>query len=405
MREGLVRAPELVEQVLVLHRHGDTVEEGELVWRAVDRSFRTRAVVAADVDDQRVVKFAHILNRLDDAADFMVGVSQICREHVGLLDKEFLLLQVERIPFGQLLGPCSQFRVLRDDAQFLLVGEDGFAQLVPAILEQVHVADLLDPFFRGMMRRVYAAGHVINEERLVGCDFVQPLHIFNGLVGHGRGQIPFGVSLKRVNRRRIAEQVRRPLARIPADEAVEILEAHPVGPLIERSGHGRFIERCVVVLAEPRRRVAVLFENFADGAALAANDGIVARITGCRFPNDAETIHVMIASCDQRRACRRAEGRRVEPRITQSAVGDAIQGWRWDHSAERARRAKPAIVCHDQEHVGRALGRHDTRRPPRLRLRRLQVDRATEFRVRRRKLIAWDRRGGARTAHLAGHRH
>ena len=35
MREGQVRAPELVEQELVLDRHGDAVEGGELVRRSV----------------------------------------------------------------------------------------------------------------------------------------------------------------------------------------------------------------------------------------------------------------------------------------------------------------------------------------------------------------------------------
>ena len=89
----------------------------------------------------------------------------------------------------------------------------------------------------------------------------------------------------------------------------------------------------------------------------------------------------------------------MKPRIAQSAAGDALQGRRRDDSAERARRTEPAVVGHDQQHVGRALGRHDARRPPRLRLGRPRFDHAAEFRVRRRKLIAWNRRGGAGTAH------
>ena len=98
VREGLVRAPELVEQELVLHRHGHAVEERELVRRAIDRPFRARSVVAADVDDQRVIELAHVLDRLNDAADFVVGVSEVGREDVGLLDEEFLLLQARASP-------------------------------------------------------------------------------------------------------------------------------------------------------------------------------------------------------------------------------------------------------------------------------------------------------------------
>ena len=95
----------------------------------------------------------------------------------------------------------------------------------------------------------------------------------------------------------------------------------------------------------------------------------------------------------------------VKPRITQPAFGDAFQGRRWNDTAERARRAEPAIVGHDQEHVGRAPWRHDARRPPRLRVGRLQVDRAAESWVWRRKLTAGNRRGGAGTAQLGGDRH
>ena len=105
VRESLIRAPELVEQELVFHRHGHAVEESELVRRAIDRPLRTRSIVAADVDDQRVIELAHVLDRLNDAADFVVGVSEVGREDVGLLDEEFFLCEAQRVPFRQFLGP------------------------------------------------------------------------------------------------------------------------------------------------------------------------------------------------------------------------------------------------------------------------------------------------------------
>ena len=198
-----------------------------------------RAVVAADVHDQRVVELAHVLDRLDDAANLVVGVSEVGPEHVGLLDEELLLVPAQRIPLRQILRPRRELGVRRDDAEALLVGEDRIAELVPAIVEQVHVADLLDPFLGGMMRRMDAAGHVIDEERLVGRDLVEFLHVLDRVIGHGRGQVPAGVVAERVDRRRVAEQVRLPLAGVAADEAVEVLEAHPVGPLVEWPGLAR----------------------------------------------------------------------------------------------------------------------------------------------------------------------
>jgi hypothetical protein len=54
------------------------------------------AVVAADVDDERVVELAHVLDRLDDAADLVIGVGEVGGEDVGLLDEQLLLLEVQR---------------------------------------------------------------------------------------------------------------------------------------------------------------------------------------------------------------------------------------------------------------------------------------------------------------------
>ena len=40
------------------------------------------------------------------------------------------------------------------------------------------------------MRRVGAAGHVVAEERLARIDLVELVQPFDGVVGHGGGQIP-----------------------------------------------------------------------------------------------------------------------------------------------------------------------------------------------------------------------
>ena len=253
-----------------------------------------------------------------------------------------------------------------------------------------------------MMRRVRAARHVVDEERLVGRDLLELLHVLDRLVGHGRGEVPARLALEGIDRRRVAVQVRLPLARVAADEAVEVLEAHPVRPLIERPGLGRLIEGRVVVLAEPRGRVAVVLEDRADGAVLLPDDRVVAREPGRDFAHHAEAGDVMVASGDQRRARRRAERRRVEIRVAQPALRDAIQRRRRDDAAERARRAEAGVVRHDEQHVGRALRRHDARRPPRLRLRGLLLDHPAELRIGRRKLLSADGRGGARRTQHAG---
>jgi hypothetical protein len=89
---------------------------------------------------------------------------------------------------------------------------------------------------------------------------VHARHVVDGVVGHRRDQVPAArrLALEREDLRGVAEQVRLPLVGIAADEAVEVLEAHADGPLVEgpdlAGGEGRH----VVVLAEPGGGVAVV---------------------------------------------------------------------------------------------------------------------------------------------------
>ena len=114
VREGFVRSPEVIPEELILHRHGDAIEGRELVRRAVERALGARAIVAADVDDQSVVEFAHVLDRLNDPADFVVGVGEVGPVHIGLLDEQLLLVAAQRIPVRQVLRPRRQLGVLRE---------------------------------------------------------------------------------------------------------------------------------------------------------------------------------------------------------------------------------------------------------------------------------------------------
>ena len=332
----------------------------------------------------------------------MVGVCEVRPVDIRLLDEELLLLPTEGIPLRQFFRPRRQLGVVGHDAQSLLVGEDRLPHLVPPLIEQVHVADLLDPLRRRMMRRVCAARHVIDKERFVGRDLLELLHVLDRLVGHGRRQVPAGIALEGIDGRRIAEQVRLPLAGVAADKAIEVLEAHAVRPLVERPGLARLVEGRVVVLAEPRGCVPVRLQDGTDGALLDRDDRVVTREPRRYFAYHPEAHRVMVASRDNRRPRRRAERRGVEIRVTQPALRDAIQCRRRNDAAERARRAEADVVRHDEQHVGRALRRHDARRPPGFRLRGLFLDHPAEFRIGRRKLFSADRGGGAGRTQLTG---
>ena len=85
----------------------------------------------------------------------------------------------------------------------------------------------------------------------------------------------------------------------------------------------------------------------------------------------------------------------MELRVAQPRLGDAVHRRRRNDAAERAGNAVALVVGHDEQHVGRALGRHDARRPPGLGiLGAFLDDDAAELRRRRRDLFAVD--GGGR---------
>ena len=105
VRESPLGAPELIPEELVLDRHGNAIEGRELVRRAVDHAFAAGAVVAADVDDQRVVELTEVFDGLDDAADLVVGVGLIRPVNIRLLDEELLLVPAERVPRGSFAPP------------------------------------------------------------------------------------------------------------------------------------------------------------------------------------------------------------------------------------------------------------------------------------------------------------
>ena len=170
----------------------------------------------------------------------------------------------------------------------------------------------------------------------------------------------------------------------PPTKAPEVLEAHAVGPLRERAGLAVREERRVVILAEPRSRVAVVPQDGADGALLDRDDRVVTGEAGGDLADHTEAHRVVVAPGDQRCARRRAEGGGMEVRVAQAALGDAVERRGRDHAAEGAGRAEAVVVGHDQQHVGRASSAAPHGAATTGSIPRLFLDHPAELRVRRR---------------------
>ena len=361
------------------------------------------AVVAVDVDDQRVVEPAQVLEGLDHAADLVVVVGGIGGEDFNLPDEELLRLRAELVPrLQEVIGPRRQLRIPGDHAEALLVLKDALAQLVVAIVEEVHGTDLVHPLLGRVMRRVRGAGRVLDEDRLAGVGLVDARDVVDGVVRHAGDKVPARLALEGIDLGGVAEQIRLPLVGIAAHKAVEILEAQACGPLVEGPDLAGGKRRGVVVLAEPRRGIAVIEQNPPDGGLVLGDDAVVARETRGLLGDHAEARRVMVPPGDERGPRRRTQRGGEYAVVAQTLVCDAVHGRRRDDAAEGAGHPEAGIVGDDQQHVRCALRRHHARRPPGLRFQGVILDHATELRVGRGQLLAAYRGGGAGRTQLSG---
>jgi len=212
----------------ILQRLGDTVPVAQLVHDAVQATLGRGAVVAGDVDDQGVVQLAGRLDRVDDAADLVVGVLHRSAEHLHPAGPDLLVGVAELLPRRQGRRPGLQLGVGRDDPQLLLAGQDPVAELVVAVVEPASV--LGDPLARHPDRRLVRTRGVVDDPRLVGMDRLLPLNEGDRLVGHvGLQVIALLRRPGRPHRRGVLPQRRIPLAHTRAVEAVEVLGTQAPG--------------------------------------------------------------------------------------------------------------------------------------------------------------------------------
>ena len=76
------------------------VEKSHFVEQSLWSTFGARAVISLDVNDQRVVEFAHVRKRIDDATHLEVAIAQRSRIDLHHMSRNLLMVGVERIPSG-----------------------------------------------------------------------------------------------------------------------------------------------------------------------------------------------------------------------------------------------------------------------------------------------------------------
>src|SRR5215469_7262530 len=162
-----------------------------------------------------------------------------------------------------------------------------------------------------MMRCVTVARSEIHEEGLVRGDRMLRLNPINGTISHIADQNVVWVSEWWKHWLRVFEQGGMPVVCIAAEESVEVFEAHPAWPLIERPVGAFQPVRNQVVLTEPRCVVTISDKDVADSACAFRNNRVIARIPGREFRDITEPDAVMVSTSEQRSPRGRAECRGV----------------------------------------------------------------------------------------------
>ncbi len=239
----IVDVREVLVEVLV-----ESVHEAVLVDGAVRTTLRAGSVVGQQTD-QRVVEEVVLAQVLDDATDLVIGVREEAREHLHHPRVEALLVGRERIPFRDPRRPRRELGAGGNDSGGDLPREQLRAPRVPARVELAGVRR--DPLVGDLMRRVHRARREPGEERLARRRLLLVLQHPDRLIGEVLGEvIAVGRFPRRLDRVVVDLQLRRPLVRVAAEEAVEAFETEAEWPAIERARRTPLRARRQVPLAD-----------------------------------------------------------------------------------------------------------------------------------------------------------
>ena len=392
------RASELVDHREVLRQIvGDPVDHLHLVDRAIRAAFAARPVVGDD-DDHRVVQLAHLLEVVEQAPDVEVGVGDEARIDLGHAREQALLVVVEGVPgpnrvehrerlpvrAGAGLGRPDRVQrrelgVLGDDPELDLIGERCLADRLVAHVELA--LELVDPLLRRVVRRMAGTGGEVEEERLVRCDRLGVTDELERLVGEILGEVVALVRrLRLVDHVVVVDQVGIPLVRLGAEEPVPALEAAAGRPVAARGGEVHLVGRAEMPLADHVSVPAELAEDLREHPVLRRDRAAGAREAHGRLGDAGHAVARVVAAGEEAGTGGGAERRRVELRVADALVDDAVEIGCRDWPAVAAQRREADVIQDDVEDVRRALRRAWRLEwgPVGLRVANVDVDRSLE---------------------------
>ncbi len=207
----------------------------------------------------------------------------------------------------------------------------------------------------GATSRVGRAGRPVGKEWPVRRHGPLPVDPLDHAIGEiGAQVIVLGV-FGSFDRRGAVIQTRVVLVGFTPHESVELFEAHPSGPPIERSGRADFPYRSVVPFTESRCAVAVLSQRLGYGRRRFRDDAVVAVVAGGKLCDGSGVDDVVVAAGQQRGPGGRTQRRGVETVVPQPFLGQRVTGRGFNRPTKCCGGAEADVVEQHDHHVRRPL--------------------------------------------------
>ena len=139
----------------------------------------------------------------------------------------------------------------------------------------------------------------VSQPRLVGSNGVKHLNPGDSVVRHVVIEEIILLVVRRFDRLDALKDGGCPLTGITADEPIEVFESQACGPKVKRTGLTVLPVRHIVVLAVPRRAVAILPKHLRERADTLRHEGVVAGEACASLHDDSGIRRVMIAARQQ----------------------------------------------------------------------------------------------------------
>ena len=218
-----------------------------------------------------------------------------------------------------------------------------------------------------MVRRMVGTRAEVHEERTLRSHLLGVGDHRDRTIGQILGQVVVAIfHARRPIRRRLVRlinellvlhQIGIPLIGLATQEPVVALETATSGPVPLRRRHVGLVLGAAVPLAEHVGVVAALAEHLRDRGRLERDVPVRSREPGGHLADARHPDRGVVATRQQRRASRRAQGCGVELGVAQSALGEPRHRRHLDRAAERLECAESGVVPHHEQHVRRSLSR------------------------------------------------